>query len=132
MSGPQHRAIVAQETRTCTLALSSSANVSSVILRALSATVSPSHAVPSFASSPVTSSSSRRSSFSGGTANGRYTYERSTDVLKMRSFTSASVVYTSRMKPSNAEPVDLRTVQAGAVVGASLVAAMEPAYREDP
>ena len=39
-----------------------------------------------------------------------YVYLRSTDVLKIRSSTSTSVVYSSRTK-SNADPVDLSTIR---------------------
>ena len=56
------------------------------------------------------SNSSFFSSLGAAISNGANAYKTSTDVLKIRSSTSASVVYSSRMKFSNADPVDFSTV----------------------
>ena len=97
---------------TCTLALLSVARTESVVSLADSLTVTPSQAPRP--PTPVICSllkSSFFSSLGAEISNGAKVYKRSTDVLKIRSSTSGKTVYSSRMKPSNADPVDLRTVQ---------------------
>lgn len=97
-------------TLTWTLALSSSANTSNVTFLALSGTL-VSHTEPSATlSEGGTTNSSLSLSLGGGIEIGAKMYDKSTEVEKILSFTSARVVYSSRTKFSNEEPVDLRTV----------------------
>ncbi len=92
----------------CTDALSSVANVFMMMVLA------PAHAA---------SKRSTPASTAATVAKGFHVHEQSTSVDRMRSHVSGSVVYSSRTKPWNAEPVLLSTVSPWML----LVRAMPPA-----